>query len=155
MTAPRKFIHLSTALLLFVLKLAAEGDTDTANSLGPASDQRLKPRVLVLTDISNEPDDEESLVRLLVYSNEFEIEGLIATTSVWLKDKVRPELIKRTIEAYAQVQGSLAAHAAGYPSADHLLSLVKAGLPLFGMAGGGRWEGERRLSCDYRQCGQA
>ena len=27
-----------------------------------------KPRVIVLTDISNEPDDEESLVRFLVYS---------------------------------------------------------------------------------------
>ena len=27
-----------------------------------------KPRVFVLTDISNEPDDEESLVRFLVYA---------------------------------------------------------------------------------------
>ncbi len=27
-----------------------------------------RPRVIVLTDISNEPDDEESLVRFLVYS---------------------------------------------------------------------------------------
>jgi len=45
--------------------------------------------VLVLTDISNEPDDEESLVRFLVYSNEYDVEGLIATTSVWLKDTVR------------------------------------------------------------------
>jgi hypothetical protein len=39
-----------------------------------------KPRLVVTTDISNEPDDEESLVRLLVYSNEFDVEGLIATT---------------------------------------------------------------------------
>ena len=30
-----------------------------------------KQRVLVLTDISNEPDDEESMVRFLVYANEY------------------------------------------------------------------------------------
>ena len=46
-----------------------------------------KPRVIVLTDITNEPDDEESLVRYLVYANEFDTEGLIATTSVWLRDR--------------------------------------------------------------------
>ena len=53
-----------------------------------------RQRVMVLTDISNEPDDEESLVRFLVYSNEYEVQGLIATTSVWLKDAVRPERIR-------------------------------------------------------------
>lgn len=34
-----------------------------------------KERVFVLTDISNEPDDEESLVRFLVYANEYDVEG--------------------------------------------------------------------------------
>jgi len=34
-----------------------------------------KPRVLVLTDIENEPDDAQSLVRFLVYSNHFDVEG--------------------------------------------------------------------------------
>src|SRR5689334_9250356 len=40
-----------------------------------------KPRVLVLTDIGNEPDDQMSFVRLLLYSNELDLEGLVATTS--------------------------------------------------------------------------
>jgi hypothetical protein len=43
----------------------------------------LKPRILVLTDISPpdvEPDDIESLIRLLVHADLFEIEGLVATT---------------------------------------------------------------------------
>ena len=44
-----------------------------------------KPRLVILSDLSNEPDDEESLVRLLVYSDPFDIEGLIATTSTWLR----------------------------------------------------------------------
>ena len=40
-----------------------------------------KRRVLVLTDIENEPDDTESMVRFLVYSNQWDIEGIVATTS--------------------------------------------------------------------------
>ena len=45
-----------------------------------------KPRVIVLTDIENEPDDAMSLVRFLTYSNQWEVEALVATTSVHQKD---------------------------------------------------------------------
>jgi hypothetical protein len=96
-----------------------------------------KPRVIVLTDITNEPDDEESMVRFLVYSNEYDVEGLIATTSVWLRDKVRPGNIRERIEAYGKVRGNLLKHAPGYPIAEHLLSVTKAGRPDFGMEGVG------------------
>ncbi len=41
------------------------------------------PRVIVISDIGNEPDDQMSLVRFLIYSNEFEVEALIASTSTW------------------------------------------------------------------------
>jgi len=40
-----------------------------------------EPRVVVLSDVGNEPDDQMSLVRLLLYSNEFGLEALVATTS--------------------------------------------------------------------------
>ena len=96
-----------------------------------------KPRVIVLTDITNEPDDEESMVRFLVYSNEYDVEGLIATTSVWLRDKVRPENIRKKIEAYGKVRENLLKHTPGYPTAEHLLSVTKAGLPKFGLEGVG------------------
>ena len=96
-----------------------------------------KPRVIVLTDITNEPDDEESMVRFLVYSNEYDVEGLIATTSVWLRDKVRPEKISERIEAYGKVRKNLLKHAPGYPATEHLLSVTRAGLPEFGMEGVG------------------
>ena len=39
------------------------------------------PRVIVLSDIGNEPDDQMSLIRLLLYSNELDVEALIAATS--------------------------------------------------------------------------
>src|SRR6188474_2620045 len=44
-----------------------------------------RPRVIVLSDIANEPDDQMSFVRLLVSSNQFDIEGLVATTSRHLR----------------------------------------------------------------------
>ena len=107
-----------------------------------------KPRVIVLTDITNEPDDEESMVRFLVYSNEYEVEGLIATTSAWLRDKVRPEKISERIEAYGKVRKNLLKHAPGYHTTEHLLSVTRAGLPEFGMEGvgpGNSSEGSRHI----------
>jgi len=111
-------------------------------------EQLEKPRVIVLTDITNEPDDEESMVRFLVYCNEYDVEGLIATTSVWLRDKVRPENIRERIEAYGKVRENLLKHAPGYPTTEHLLSVTKSGLPEFGMEGvgpGKSSEGSRHI----------
>jgi hypothetical protein len=93
-----------------------------------------KPRLFVLTDISNEPDDEESLVRLLVYANEFDVEGLVATTSTWLKTKPREDLIRRDITAYAEVRTNLLRHAPGFPPPEQLLAITKTGQTNYGMA---------------------
>lgn len=97
-----------------------------------------RPRVIVLSDIGNEPDDSESLVRFLLYANEFDVEGLIATTSTWQRDRVRPELMLERIAGYAQVYDNLSHQAPGYPSAETLRARVIAGAPLYGMAGVGR-----------------
>jgi hypothetical protein len=110
--------------------------------------QTVKPRVVVLTDISNEPDDEESLVRFLVYSNEYDVEAIVATTSVWLRNKIRPDLIRDGVRAYGQVRDNLSLHAEGFPAADHLLARVKSGSAEFGMSGVGEGkstEGSRFL----------
>lgn len=92
-----------------------------------------KPRLFVLTDVSNEPDDEESLVRLLVYSNEFDIDGLTATTSTWLRKGTREDLIHRDIAAYAKVRPNLIKHAAGFPEPSWLESVTHTGQPGYGM----------------------
>ena len=92
-----------------------------------------KPRIIVLTDISNEPDDEESMVRFLVYSNEYDVEGLIATTSVWLQNETREDLIRRQINAYEQVRPQLLQHAPGFPEAEALRAVTCTGQPGFGM----------------------
>src|SRR5215210_3006629 len=61
-----------------------------------------KSRLVVITDIGNEPDDFMSMVRLMLYSNEIDIEGLIASTSIHQSKKVSPELIEKVINAYGK-----------------------------------------------------
>jgi hypothetical protein len=96
-----------------------------------------RQRMVVLTDIEADPDDAQTLVRLLLYSNQIDIEGIIATTSVHQKSMVAPESIHQVIDAYAKVQKNLSRHERGYPSAKSLRALVKPGLPVYGMNGVG------------------
>ncbi len=94
-------------------------------------------RLIVLTDIGNEPDDQMSLVRLLLYSNEIDIEGLVATTSTWQRNKASPEIIKQVISAYGKVRGNLMLHAKGWPTVAQLDALTLSGQPKYGIAATG------------------
>ncbi|KAJ0415021.1 hypothetical protein BJY00DRAFT_305161 [Aspergillus carlsbadensis] len=96
---------------------------------------KAKPRVFVTSDIGNEPDDSQSLVRYLLYSNEFRTEGLVACTSTHQRTSTRPDLMHVTLRAYAQVVENLNAHAPPgypYPDAQSLYDLVKTGPPVYG-----------------------
>lgn len=95
------------------------------------------PRLIVLTDIGNEPDDSMSMVRLLTYANEFDIEGLIATTSTHLRTATHREMIERRVSAYDDVAPNLRVHASGYPDAAQLMSRVRSGSAAYGMSGVG------------------
>lgn len=99
-----------------------------------ASVARERPRIIVLTDLSNEPDDEESLVRFLVYANEFDVEGLIASTSTHLKKGPREDILHHSIDAYGKVLPNLSKHAPGYPTAAELHAVCRTGQTGFGMA---------------------
>jgi hypothetical protein len=93
-----------------------------------------RARIIVMTDIANEPDDQMSLVRFLLYSHQFDVEGLIATTSTWMKAKVRPDVINAVLDAYEQVQPNLLKHAQGFPTAAALRQIVVSGQTGYGMA---------------------
>lgn len=97
----------------------------------------MKQRLVVLTDITNEPDDQESLVRLLVCANEVDLEGIVATTSTHLRHQVRRDKIEELIRSYGKVKARLDRHARGYPTMEKLLSVTAEHLPLFGMEGVG------------------
>jgi hypothetical protein len=96
-----------------------------------------KPRLLVLTDIGEDPDDQQSMIRLVVHANEFDIEGLIATASGTPGKKepevVRPQLIREIVEAYGKAQANLVKHHPDFPEAKKLLERIKSGNAKRGM----------------------
>ncbi len=96
-----------------------------------------KPRVLVLTDIEADPDDTQSLIRFLAYSNHWDTEGLVATTSIHQKTRVAPESIFKVLDAYKKVQPNLLKHEKGFPVYEELKLKVKKGLAVYGMEGVG------------------
>lgn len=94
-----------------------------------------RPRHVVLTDIGGDPDDQQSLIRLLTYANEFEIEGIV--TEHWAgRSHARrgrtPEnqmtVVYDILDGYNQVKPNLSRHAPGYPEADELRKGVKRGM---------------------------
>ncbi|MCB1092538.1 MAG: DUF1593 domain-containing protein [Verrucomicrobiae bacterium] len=117
------------AMNRFLLTLVISLTFQVASKATPGE----RPRLAVLTDIGGDPDDQQSLVRLLVYANEFEIEALIASASGTrgeLKEAVtRSDLILETIAAYESVLPRLKQHAEGWPEADALRGCVKSGNP--------------------------
>lgn len=96
-----------------------------------------KPRVFVLTDIENEPDDAQSLVRFLTYSNMWDVEGIVATTSCWQRDKTAEWRIHEIVDAYGKIRDNLEKHESGYPEYEYLKGIIKVGVPKFGMTGVG------------------
>ena len=114
-------------LTSFVLLVVAVGSV--ADGLAAET----KPRVLVLTDIENEPDDAMSMVRFMVYCNQWDVEGLVATTSIHQKNKTAPGRIREIVEAYGMVRDNLLLHEPGFPPTNYLFSVIKEGPPLYGM----------------------
>ncbi|MEB2776805.1 DUF1593 domain-containing protein [Algoriphagus sp. D3-2-R+10] len=110
-----------------------------------------KPRTIVTTD--GEIDDVDSFIRMLLYANEFQIEGLIYSSSMWhykgdgegtlftsememtktmygaIPDLRWPgvEWMNPLLDAYGEVYPKLSQHADGFPTTNHLRSLVKVG----------------------------
>ncbi len=117
-----------------------------------ASHAGAKPRLIVLTDIGGDPDDQQSMVRLMLYSNEFDIEGLIASASGTPnelgKAVVKPHLIREIVDAYGKVRANLLLHKAGYPTAEYLSARIKSGNPHRGLkhiGSGNDTEGSNRI----------
>src|ERR1051325_7065349 len=129
------FLSLFAIVILLGNKLLAQ----------PTSADRLDKllghaRVFVTSDIGNEPDDQMSFVRLLLYSNELDLEGFVATTSTWQKAATHPETMHAIIAAYKEVRPNLLKNAQGWPAYEYLDGLVNSGQPAYGFAAVGAGE---------------
>ena len=94
-----------------------------------------KTRLFVLTDIGGDPDDRMSMVRLMTYANQFDIEGLVATRNGL---GIFPQEIAGVLDGYGRVQPNLELHEPGYPAAAALKARIAQGSAVGGMAGVGR-----------------
>jgi hypothetical protein len=134
----------SACLLLVCSHLASDrlvaADLQTGNATGkPARPQRL--RVVVTTDFppigvvkegdvpndrKSDPDDMQSMVRFLLYANEFDIEALMASSGTFA-NKARKQNLLDVIDRYERVHENLKSHDPRYPTPDRLRSVTFEG----------------------------
>jgi hypothetical protein len=107
-------------LSLFLLRAEAQSPADP------------RPRIIVTTD--GEVDDRCSMVRFLLTSNEFDVEGIVNSSSQfhWEGGKgfnafQSVDWVEDQIERYAKVYNNLLLHDSDYPSPEYLLSKWKVG----------------------------
>ena len=126
----------------FSAKLTWRPQTIRMSAAQPAPGSGTKPRLIILADMGNEPDEEQQMIHMLVNCNEFDLEGLIAVTGKFLNERsrneykrvVHPELFHRLIDGYEKAHPNLCLHAPGYPSAESLHAIVAAGQRKYGIA---------------------
>ena len=89
-----------------------------------------RPNLIITTDIGQDPDDQQTMVRLLHYNNEFNMLVMVANADANYKHEaptVRDDILHELISAYAAIEDNLRLHADGYPSAETLHCIVKRG----------------------------
>ena len=108
-------ILLNALLLLYVLP-SCGSQTDTE-----ITEKSAKPRVIITSD--GEIDDECSMVRCLLYANEWDIEGIITSSSQyhwqghrWAGD----DWMEPYLDAYEKVYPNLVKHYTDYPTPEYL-----------------------------------
>jgi Protein of unknown function (DUF1593) len=106
----------------------------------PAAEPEGRLRLMIETDAGGDPDDEQSLVRFLLYSNEWDVEGIIANREAARDGEnlnpVRTGLgiVRRFIDAYAECHPSLEKNDPRYPPPDRLRAVT---VPGYGKGGEG------------------
>ncbi|MGA2446189.1 MAG: nucleoside hydrolase-like domain-containing protein [Opitutaceae bacterium] len=96
-----------------------------------------RSRMIILDDYGCEPDEEQQVGHLLMYSNEMDIEGLLCVAIRIVEPPakpLRPDLAHRLIDGYAKVYPNLQLHAIGWPTPDYLHSIVANGQRFYGLA---------------------
>jgi hypothetical protein len=116
------------AFTAFTAHAAEENASDTANST--KNIKRL--RVIVTSDFppfpvtNSDPDDVQSMVRFLLYANEFDIEGLIASAGTYGM-VAKKKNIMAVLDEYDKVDENLRRHDPKYPTADVLRAVTFEG----------------------------
>ena len=102
-------------------------------AMAPAAWSAERLRVIVETDAGGDPDDEQSLVRFLLYANEWDVEGIIANRPRARDGENRNprrtglEIVRGHLAAYGRVHDKLRLHDPRYPTEEALRAVTAAG----------------------------
>lgn len=149
--------YLTCCLILFVIiscaekkeKYKADSSDNTqlftkVDSLQKDDQNLNKNRFILMADIGHDPDDEQQLVHLLLSSNEFDLEGLIAVTGRYFRpdppDTIKvlmPELFHLFIDGYEKIYPNLRLHSNQWKTPEYFHSIVASGLESNKMKGVG------------------
>ena len=120
------------AAICFVVANQAAAAAEPPDALPPvAANERL--RVIVETDAGGDPDDEQSLVRFLLYCNEWDVEGIICNRAEARDGENRNSertglgIVQRLIKAYGECYPNLIQHDPRYPKPELLLQRTVPG----------------------------
>lgn len=97
--------------------------------MNATEDNAMKTKVINMTDLIADPDDEQSLVRMFVTSNQIDLKGIIVCTSCWRQkqDQAGMDRLTPIIDAYGESLPNLQVHADGYPSLEYIKSIAVMG----------------------------
>jgi hypothetical protein len=90
-------------------------------------------RFIIETDAGGDPDDEQSLVRFLLYAGEWDVEGIIANRPVtrpgenWNTEPTGLGVVRQLLNAYGACWTNLVQHDSRYPTRDQLWQRTVAG----------------------------
>lgn len=122
--------NIKLSLTTLVLSVSASTGVVYAEE---SKNETYKHRIIVTTDLGADPDDEQSLVRLFVSANEFDIEGLIVSTGCWKKTQSNTDMLDKIVDAYGEVVDNLNVHGNGFPTYEYMKSISVMGQTGYGM----------------------
>jgi hypothetical protein len=115
----------STCSLTVLLLLAAGPLVDAASDPVPDA-YPARVRLIIETDAGGDPDDEQSLVRFLLYANEWDVEGIIANRPATRRPENKNPadtglgVVRRLLDAYGRCRSNLVQHDPRYPEKEAL-----------------------------------
>ncbi|MFO8054065.1 MAG: DUF1593 domain-containing protein [Bacteroidales bacterium] len=124
---------------IIIMAIAVDGYCQNNN----AKEDQYKPRVIISTDFPpldvipgdgcdgpnhkcSDPDDIQSMVRFLLYTNEFDVEALIASAATFANIADKQNILD-IINIYDKIDENLRGHDPGFPKANYLRSVTYEG----------------------------
>ncbi|WP_341225321.1 nucleoside hydrolase-like domain-containing protein [uncultured Arcticibacterium sp.] len=124
----KSFRYKQTSILAMAIACMLVFQSCSSETSSEITSTEKKPRVIITSD--GEIDDECSMVRCLLYANEWDIEAIVTTSSQYHwqgHDWAGDHWIEPYLKAYKEIYPNLIKHDASYPSPSYLYDRYRMG----------------------------